>query len=233
VFASQANEGLAAQAGTLRAIELEDTRRGAEVELVHAPLAELAAELYLVPAGDVGQCVGQVPGNVLTAFGRRDAHLIETADLDVGSSHHRLPANQSTRAQVKPETLHIEAVVGVVEDLIEIANTGEQLVGQLIGKHRTQHGGVVLHMQRSHFKVITQVGTRRSQRQTRARRLCLAALSAKPMDRQTLFVGEVNVYLRHTVIAIACTRYRSEVVVRGGRKVCDGTGPQGRKQPGG
>src|ERR1035441_9555490 len=113
-----------------------------------------------------------------------------------------------------------------MEDLIEIADAEEQLTGQLTAQYRVQNHGVVLHVDGRDFKVVTQVGTRRGQRQAGARRLSLASLSREPVERKMLVGVEVMIHLDHAIVAIARARNGREVIAPRRRKACNGTGPQ-------
>ena len=75
--------------------------------------------------GNVGNDVGQMARNVVAAFGRCDANLVKTADCDVGSPLNGLPVLGCVRAQKQTQILHVETIVRIMKDLIEVADAEE------------------------------------------------------------------------------------------------------------
>src|SRR5271167_2700387 len=101
-----------------------------------------------------GQNVGYVAGSVIAAFRRGDAHLVESGDLNVRRAKNRLAVDRCIRTQIQPERPGIEAVIGVVEELIERTDTKQDLVGQPRCDHRVPDQGIVLYVQWSDFEVV-------------------------------------------------------------------------------
>src|ERR1700734_1662485 len=96
-------------------------------------LAEFATEPELMLAHGVRHDIRQHASDIVAAFGRRDSDLFETAETgerrqqeragsyhNIGSAQNRLTVDQSIRAQVKAIGRCVEAVIGVVENLIEV-----------------------------------------------------------------------------------------------------------------
>jgi len=101
-----------------------------------------------------------MPGDVVTALRSRDSHLLEAADGDVGRAQNWLPVNQRIRAQIKAVSCGIEAVVGVVKNLVEVIHAKQKLVGHAGSDDRIQRNGVVVDMDGRLFEVVRQIGTR-------------------------------------------------------------------------
>ena len=110
-------------------------------------------------SSDVGDDVRQMAGDIVAAFWRRNAHVIEIADKDRGGALNRLAIDSRIRAQVEAQSIHVETVVGVVKDLIEIADAGQQLVGEPRRENRVQHDVVILDVQGGDFEIVAQIGT--------------------------------------------------------------------------
>ena len=64
-------------------------------------------------------------GNVVAAFRRRDADAVETSNYELGGAINRLAVFDRVGAQVQAQIFHVEAIVGVVEDLVEVAHAEE------------------------------------------------------------------------------------------------------------
>ena len=92
------------------------------IKLVELGLAEFAAEAELMPANDPGELVGEVTGDIVTALRRRLADRIKVLDGDVGSVGEWSAGNEA-------ESLNVSGSLVVVEDLIEVVDAGEELVG--------------------------------------------------------------------------------------------------------
>ena len=148
--------------------------------------------------------------------------------MNVGRSEDGLAADQRVRTQIQPERPGIEGVVGVVEGLIEGTDPKQYLVGQLRREHGIPYQGVVLYVQRSDLEVVAQVRAGRRQRQAESGRLGLAALSAKPAERQRVVWVDVPVNLGNAVVAVAGSCTGGEIVVQRCRQANDGTGPKVR-----
>src|SRR5271165_822717 len=196
------------------------------VELVHSPVAELAAEPELVLARAPRQNVGNVAGCVIAAFRRGDTNLVESTDDDVGRPKNGLAADQRVRAQKQPEGRGIEGVVGVVEELVEGADPKQDLVGHPGAEHGIPYQGVVLYVQRSDLEVVAQIRTGRRQSQTESGWLGLAALSAKPAEGERVVSVDVPVNLGHAIVAEAGSCAGREIIVDGGRQTNDGARPK-------
>ena len=69
-----------------------------------------------------------------------------------------------------------------MEDLIEVAHSEKNLVGQPRRKSGIQHQGIILYVNWRDFEVVAQVRARGRQRQTRSGRLRLAALPREVVE---------------------------------------------------
>src|SRR5579872_89095 len=166
---------------------------------------------------------------IVPAFGGRNADLIEARDRDIGSADNGLPTShrvrtgeESKRSCIGPEC--------IVEYLVEVTDTEQDLIRQFWGQYGVQYQVVVLNVKRGDFEVLAQVRACGCQSQTGSRGLGLASLPHEPVERQVFVGSEVMIQFNNTVIAVSSSGNRREVVARNGRKVGDGTGPQTRKQ---
>src|ERR1035438_8984858 len=99
-------------------------------------------------------------GNIVAAFRRGDPDLIEAGDLNVGCARNGVPVNRGIRACKQAQSLAVEAVIRVVEYLVEITDAKQQLVSRPLGQHRVQDSRIVLDVDRRDFEIVSQVGTR-------------------------------------------------------------------------
>src|SRR6266481_3869746 len=107
------------------------------IELIEFPVAEFGSVAELVLSDTVGNDVGKVQGQVASALGRRQTNLFKSTgtalgrrgDDDIGSAMDGLPVVGGVRAEEYAHGLGIEAVVVVVEQLIEVAGAKKELVG--------------------------------------------------------------------------------------------------------
>src|SRR5258708_19499863 len=83
-------------------------------------LAHFAPEAELVLAGVVGNDVGQHACDVVAAGGIGDSHLFKSADQHARRTEDGLPVNELVRAGEQPTGVPAQAMVGVVERLIEL-----------------------------------------------------------------------------------------------------------------
>src|ERR1700687_115389 len=174
-----------------------------EVEFVDVPLAHFAAETELVLAEVVGNDIGEHAGNVVAAFRRRNADLFKPADGDIGSTQNRLIVNQCVGAEIQTEGMSVEAVVGVVEGLVEIVHAKQKLVGHARSNDRIQSGSIVVYVDGRLLEVVLQVGTSSRQRRAGAQRCRLATLPTEPSKREVMLLGEVEIDLGHSVVTVA------------------------------
>ncbi len=177
------------------------------VELVELGLAVLAAEAHLVAAFDPGELIGEVPGDVVAALGRSCADEVEAADLDVGGVG-------IAGAGDEAEALDVVSGVVVVEDLVEVVDAGEDLVGDVAAEDAVVDDGDVLHMDGSDLVVAEQVIPGDGSD--------LIALADEPVDGEVVLIGEAPVDLAEAVPAVA------ELGIVG-VEVADGAGGIGRE----
>src|SRR3979411_3072334 len=101
-----------------------------------------------------------MPSKVMPPFWRRETALLKPgstrprrrSDYDVGSSEYGLPVVGGVRAKVQAHCLRIEAVIEVVEDLIEVVDAKEQLIRQAWGERRVQNRGKVVDVEGCNFE---------------------------------------------------------------------------------
>src|SRR5438045_1051271 len=93
-------------------------------------LTEFTSETVLMFAAAIGNDIREVIGEVAAALRRSQANLLEPRNANVWRSEDRLSVIGSIRAKEQAQGLGIEAVVVVVEKLVEVACAKEKLVGQ-------------------------------------------------------------------------------------------------------
>ena len=98
------------------------------IELIQMRLAKLGPEAVLVLSTSIGNDIGEMISQIASAFGRSQANLLKPCDPDIWSSEDRLSVIGSIRAEEQAQGLGIEAVVVVVEELVEVACTKEELI---------------------------------------------------------------------------------------------------------
>src|SRR5215831_17699032 len=130
-------------------------------------LSYFAAVTQLMRSEALGNDVRNVPGKVIAAFRRSQANLLKAAtartDDDIRSAVDVLTLVDRIGAKKDPHGLRVEAVVEVAKNLIEVVGSEEQLVGKPGRKRGVQHPRIIENMDWCDFKVVFQVGTRRSQ----------------------------------------------------------------------
>ena len=75
-----------------------------------------------MPTDDPGELIGEVTGDVVAALGRRQADGIKVLDGDVGRIGEGSAGDEA-------ESLDVGGSLVVVEDLVEVVDAGEELVG--------------------------------------------------------------------------------------------------------
>src|ERR1700694_4305088 len=173
------------------------------IELIHVRLANLTSAAKLVRSPVVGDDIGRVPGEVTAAFRRCQTNLFKVPDHDVGSTENGLPVDSRIGAKEQAQCFRIETVVEVAESLVEVVGANEHLVGQSRCEYGIQRERIVEHVDGGVFEGALQIRAGRSQRGASAERRSLVALSPEPAERQTVFIVEVVVDLRHAVVTVA------------------------------
>src|SRR5206468_5716710 len=110
------NKGTRRIRSTIFASEVKATKRTTVIKFVYASLPNFATDTELVLPDCVGENVGEMAGDVITAFRRRDAHLIKPRDGNVRCPENGLSGPQSMRAGKYTKRLFIESIVLGVED---------------------------------------------------------------------------------------------------------------------
>ena len=85
-------------------------------------LAEFAAEPELVLTHVVGHDVREHAGNIVTALGRGQSDLFEAANPNIRGAQDRLALDEGRITESQPVGSRVEAVIGVVEHLIEVVH---------------------------------------------------------------------------------------------------------------
>src|SRR6185369_1408233 len=210
----------------LCSVEGKFPRSTAVIELVHAALPEFTTETELVPAYVVGNDIGQHSGYIVAAFRGSKTDLLEAGDGDIRGAQNRLSLDGRVRAQEQAQCLGIEAVVGIAESLVEVVDAEQQLIRHPRGENGVKRGRVVVNVDRSFFEVKLEVRAGRSQCRTATQWRGLATLSAKPADGEAVFVGDVEVNLGDTVVAVSGRGNRTEEVAGFCRKRIDQRWPE-------
>src|ERR1700704_839077 len=102
-----------------------------------------------------------MPSKVMPPFWRRETDLLKPgstrtrrrSDYDVGSPEYGLPVVGGIRAKVEAHCLRIEAVIEVVEDLVEVVDAKEQLIRQSCGERRVQNSRKVVDVEGGDFEI--------------------------------------------------------------------------------
>src|SRR5207249_11892813 len=142
----------------------------------------------------------------------RDSHLFKPRNRNAGRAQDGLPVNERIRACEEAHGVGIEAVIGVVEDLIEIIDPKQELVCRPWAQGGIQDRRIILQVNRRLFEIIREVRTGRGQRETGAKRGNLVALSIKRTKHEVVFFRKVMVQLQIAVIAVADGRNVTEKV---------------------
>src|SRR5437899_743731 len=99
-------------------------------------LAEFTTEPELMLSDVVRNDVGQHTRDVVATFRRGDADLFEAADLDIRSAENGLTLDAGIGTEIQTVGSRVEAVIGVVERLIEVVHSKQQLVCQGWSEYR-------------------------------------------------------------------------------------------------
>ena len=166
------------------------------IELIHPRLPELTSETELMCPHIVGNDVRQVAGDVITAFGGRETDLLKSRSADpsrrgyydVGRPENGLSVDSCIRTEEQAHGLGVKAVVEVVEDLVEVVDAYEHLIGQARCENGVQHHRVVVYVEWGDFKIIVQIRAGCSQRRAATERCNLVALSPEPTARETVLL---------------------------------------------
>src|ERR1700733_312135 len=112
-------------------------------------------------------------------------------------------------------------MVGIRENLVEIAHADQCLVRQTRRKSPVVDQGIVLHVNGRYLVVVRKMRPYR-------RRLC--ALAYEPAKRKSIVLIEVVVQLDQPVVAIPSSRLGVKVFVCCCRTIGGGSGPDGAQQ---
>src|SRR6266404_2733743 len=135
------------------------------IELIEFPVAEFGSVAELVLADTVGNDVGKGQGKVASALGRRQTNLFKSTgaalgrrrDDDIGSAVDGLPMGGGVRTKEYSHGLGVEAIVVVVEQLVEIAGAKKELIGPPRGQRGVQDPAIVSVVERRHLEVVSQI----------------------------------------------------------------------------
>ncbi len=173
----------------------------AVIELVELSLTIFAAEAQLVLSFGPGELVGEVASDVVTTFGGRQADGIEVAAGGVcATACGGGPADGDVRsvreggAGDESEALNVLAGLVVVEDLIEVVDSGENLVRDAGRYDAVVDDGDVLYVDWSDFVVSEELGSDGRN---------LIALSDEPVSAEVVFIAEAIVNFAETVPAVS------------------------------
>ena len=183
----------------LAAVEGEGTGGVAVIELVKLGLAELAAEAHLVLALDPRELVGEVACDVVAALRGRLANWIEAGDSDVGGVGEGCAGDEA-------EALNVLVGLIIIEDLIEVVDADEKLIGDARREEVVFDDGDVLDVDRGDLVVGEEV------------RACggdLVTLADEPVGAETVFGGDGVVDLAEAIPAIAELGVAGVVIVDG------------------
>ena len=135
------------------------------IELIHTRLPELTSETELMCPHIVGNDVRQVAGDVIAAFGGRETDLLKSCPTDsrrrryndIRCAENGLPVNSGIRAKEQAQCSGIEAVVEIMENLVEVVDPYEHLIRHARRKRGIQHRRVVVDVDGSNFEIIVQI----------------------------------------------------------------------------
>src|SRR5690349_10831761 len=107
------------------------------IELIQFSMAVFGSEPELVLSDAVGNDVGKVQGQVASALGWSQTNLFKSpgsalgrrCDDDIGSAVDGLSVGGGVWAKEYSHGLGIEAIVVVVEQLVEVAGAKKELIG--------------------------------------------------------------------------------------------------------
>src|SRR5579864_1797492 len=139
-----------------------------------------------------------MPGDVLTAGIRRNSRGVKSADREIRSAWLR-------DARVEAEGNGVDARVGIRENLVKVAHTEENLIGNGWAQNGVVNERVVLHVDRTHLIVV---------RYMRSYRRHLNSLAHEPAEREPIPAIEAVVQLDQTVVAETRFRNRTEKIGR-------------------
>src|SRR5216683_3879247 len=210
-------------------VEDELSCSAAMIELIEFPVAEFGSVAELVLSDTVGNDVGKVQGKVASALGRRQTNLFKSTgaalgrrrDDDIGSAVDGLPMGGGVRTKEYSHGLGVEAIVVVVEELVEVAGAKKELIGPPRGQRGVQNCAIVSIVERRHFKIVRQIGAGRSQGRTAAQWCSLVALPDDGVERKMMFVRNLVINPSNTVVAIAKLGAGAEEVASCSRQATD------------
>ena len=187
--------------GTLGAIISKCPQGVTMIELVELRLAEFSTQFDLMFADHPREIVGEVASDVVTALGRGLADIIKASYPDAGRTFQGRPGDQSKRGDV-------EAVVEVVEYLVEVIYSGQNLVGDGRREYVVEDDRVVLNVDRSDLVIVEQLGSDRRD---------LISLPREPVGGKAVLLVDRPVYLCQAVVTVTVFGIGVEVVVDGWR----------------
>src|SRR5260370_8422494 len=121
--------------------------------------ADFDTEAELVVGDVVGNDVGQHAGDVVATGGIGDSHLFKSADRHARRTEDGLPVNERVRAGEQTHGLDVEAVIRVIERLVEVINAKQNLSGHPRAKNGMRAGRAFLTSNRLLTQTLLNFGT--------------------------------------------------------------------------
>src|SRR6516225_9887840 len=178
--------------GPLRAVEKERSATAGGIERVHMRLPDLAAETHGVRAAGPGESIRKVTGDVITAGIGTQPGGVHAADRNERRAGYRDTGIQS-------KSHWVNAGVAVGENLVEITDTEQDLVGDRGRNDAVVDQRVVLHVHGAYLVIVGDMRTDGCD---------LHALPHIPLERQPVAVVEAVVDLGQTIMAETDLRNR-------------------------
>ena len=181
------------------------------VELIEFPVAEFGSVAELVLSDAVGNDVRKVQGQVASALGWSQTNLFKSPraalgrrrDDDIWSAVDGLSVGSGVRAKKYSHGLGIEAIVVVMEELIEVAGAKKKLIGPPRRQRGVQDCAIVTVVERRNLEVVRQIRAGRSQRWAAAQWSGLVTLADDGVQRKMMFVRNLVIDPSYAVVAIS------------------------------
>src|SRR5260370_28746889 len=124
------------------------------IKLIYVCLAYFPAKTKLVSCDGMADDVRDMPSDVVAAFRRREADLLESTNLNVRRAENVLTFVGSIGAEEQAHRLRIETMVGVTEDLVEVVYSHQDLVRPARRKRRVHYRRIVEHVNGGGLKIV-------------------------------------------------------------------------------
>src|SRR5260370_18932641 len=124
------------------------------IKLIHVCLAYFATKTKLVGSHAIADDVRDMPSDVVSAFRRREADLLESTNVNVRRAENVLTLVGSIGAEEQAHRLRIETMVGGTEDLVEVVYSHQDLVRPARRKRRVHYRRIVEHVNGCGFKIV-------------------------------------------------------------------------------